>query len=415
MDVKISKKERGRRGLTFLGFFVIVVGVAFLFYRWVNPGLPTLARETVYLDTVRFGELLREVRGVGVIVPQEVQYITAESGGNIEKVHIRPGAIVKPDTIIVRLDNPELKQDAFEAESNFKSTEDEIIGLQLQLEQTVIALKSNLAQLEGNLSEATLDLEINEVLIAEGLIGEVVVKKSRLLKKQLETQVQLERERLQSIEKSNQAQLEIKRAELERLRTRYALLSDQVDKLNVVAGISGVLQRLTVEQGQKIDSSEVIAEVADLDKLKAEIRVQEMRSKDIEIGLPAIVDLGNGSVEGVVERIDPAVEEGTVAVDIKFLSELPRGVRVDLTVEARIEIERKNDVMYVGKPPMVRDNDTMNLFRIQEGSDVAVRTPVKFGKSSIAQIEVVNGLSRGDRVVLSDTTAWDNYDEVRIK
>ena len=416
MDVQI---ERNTKTKSLVKTSLIVVGaiaLGLLCYRWINPGIPTLERESLYIDFVQKGDLLREVRGVGTIVPQEVRFITSTvSGSSIKKINIRAGAEVKPDTVIVVLDNPELKQDAFEAESSYKAAEDEIIGLELQLEQTVIALKSNMAQMRGELEKARLDYEVNEVLISEGLIGEVIVKKSRMLKAQLETQLALEDERLKSLEKSNQSQLAIKRAELERAKTRYGLLASQVDELHVVAGITGVLQRLTVEEGQNIDSSEVIAEVADLTRLKAELRIQEMRSKDIEKGLKAIVDLGNGTVEGFVSRIDPAVEEGTVAVDVVFLSKLPRGTRTDLTVEGRILIEKKSDVIFVGKPAMITDYGQMNLFRIEKGSDIAVRTMVKFGNSSITNIEVLEGLASGDRVVLSDTTAWDHYDRVRIK
>ena len=416
MDVQIERNTT-KKSVIKISFYVVgAVVLGLLCYRWINPGIPTLERDSLYIDYVQKGDLLREVRGVGTIVPQEVRFITSTvSGSSIRKINIRAGADVEPDTVIVVLDNPELKQSAFEAESSYKTVEDEIIGLELQLEQTVIALKSNMAQMRGELEKARLDYEVNEVLIAEGLIGDVIVKKSRMLKAQLETQLALEEERLQYLEKSNQSQLAIKRSELERAKARYELLANQVDELHVVAGITGVLQRLTVEEGQSIDSSEVIAEVADLARLKAELRIQEMRSKDIVKGLKAIVDLGNGTVEGIVSRIDPAVEEGTVAVDVSFLSKLPRGTRTDLTVEGRVLIEKKSDVIFVGKPAMITDHGQMNLFRIEKGSDIAVRTLVRFGNSSITDIEVLEGLASGDRVVLSDTTAWDHYDRVRIK
>ncbi|MCH6257195.1 HlyD family efflux transporter periplasmic adaptor subunit [Puniceicoccaceae bacterium K14] len=417
MDFEIENNPRKKKFMVY-GFGSLgLILLAFLVYNWISPGVPSLARDLVRIDFAKEGDLVRQVRGVGTIVPKDVKLITNESGGIIERLHIRAGAVVTPETVIVTLSNPELKQRLFEAESDLKEKQDELLSLELSIQQDMLSLKSSFAELERSLNEAALDLEVNEVLHRDGLIGSVVLKKSRMQMAQLEAQVSLEEQRQESIAKSNETQLAITMSQMDTSKARYDLLNRQVKDLDVVAGIDGVLQRLLVEEGQQVATSFIIAEVADITKLKVEIRVPELRARDLKKGLSVNVDTGSGEIDGAISRIDPAVEDGTVTVDIEIFSEFTEGLRTDQTVEGVIQLENMNDIVYIGRPLLVSDYSEANLFRLEKGSDVAVRSKIRFGKSSVSHIEVLDGLNPGDGIIMSitDSVSIDDFDQVRIR
>lgn len=414
MDIVIKQDSRKRK-YTNLGIGLLSIAlVVFVLYKWFNPSIPTVARDRVYIESVKRGELVRLVRGSGTIVAQEIRFLATQTQGIVKAIHVRPGMSVSPDTVILELDNPELVKTAFDAELEYNSAQDSLEGAKLELEQELMALESGFAQLDRTKSEAELDLEVNEELFAEGLIGKVELKKSKMLAAQLATQVELERRRLEFIEKSNVTQIATKQSELRRAEAKYALFRDQIEALKVRAGIEGVLQRLTIEEGQSIAAATAIAEVADTKRLKAKIRIAESDTRDLAIGQTAFVGVGNAEIRGVVDRIDAAVEEGTVSVEVRFTDALPPGVRTDRTVEGRVQLDRLDDVVYVGKPTMASENRAFTVFRIAEGGDVAMRTNVHFGKGSINTIEVTEGLLPGDRVILSDTSEWDAFDRIRL-
>ncbi len=416
MDVArphIAKQKRRRRILFASGgaLALIVITVAL---SHLKPAVPSVDRSTVWIDTVKRGPMVREVRGLGTLVPEEIRWIPANTEGRVEKIVVRPGTQVKADTVILELSSPELEQAAHDAESKLKAAEAEFTTLQAKLQRDLLDQESTTARVHSELEQARMESETNEQLKKNGLVAELQYKTAQVKAAELANRDAIEQKRLNFARDSIEPQLASKQAEVDQVKAAAQLKLDQVEALHVKAGMNGVLQQLPVDVGQRVKIGDNLARVADPTKLKAEIKIAETQAKDIQIGEKATIDTRNGVVTGHVTRVDPAVEQGTVKVDAQIDGELPRGARPDLTIDGTIELERLDDVIYVGRPAFGQENNTVGIFKLVSGSSEAVRTPVKLGRSSVNSIEIINGLQPGDQVILSDTSAWDAHERIRL-
>ncbi|HEV8702057.1 MAG TPA: HlyD family efflux transporter periplasmic adaptor subunit [Candidatus Polarisedimenticolia bacterium] len=416
MDVArpINKRKRtitrtlyGIGGVTVLA--AITVGLSHL-----KPAAPSVSRATVWVDTVKRGPMLRQVRGLGTLVPEEIRWIPAATEGRVERILIKPGSPVTPDSVIVELSNPELENTANEAEWQMKAAEADYTTLKVRLQSQFLDQKAEFATVEANARQAKLQAAADEELATHGLISDLALKLSKSRAEELDTRQNLDRERLEIAAESTQAELASQTARLEQLRAQTALRRNQVRQLRVRAGIEGVLQQLPVEVGQRLAPGATLAKVTVPGRLKAELKIAETQAKDIQIGQPASIDTRNGVVKGSVSRIDPAVQGGTVTVDVALAGTLPKGARPDLSVEGTIELERLNEVLYVGRPAFGQEQGVVGLFRLADEGNSAVRVQVKLGRSSVNTVEILEGLDAGDQVILSDTSAWDAFDRLRL-
>lgn len=416
MDIQrkgIGRKKRIRRIIYGTGGLVLVLLITLGLSR-LEPAAPSVERATVWMDTVKRGEMLRQVRGTGTLVPEEIRWIPAVTEGRVERRVVLPGAEVKPDTVILELSNPELVQTALAAEMDLKRSEAEHANLRIQLESEVMTQRAGAAAIESEYIQAKLQAESNQELAESGLISELIVRQSTAQANSLATRHQLEQQRLAIVSKSVEAQLEAKQADVEQRRALYNLRRRQVQALRVRAGIAGILQQLPVEVGQQVTPGFNLARVAVPEQLKAELRIPETQARDIQIGLPASIDTRNGVVAGRVMRVDPAAQDGTVTVDVSLERPYPRGARPNLSVDGTIELERLEDVLYIGRPAYGQPNSTVGLFKLLEDGKTAVRVRVKLGRGSVTTFEIVEGLQVGDQVILSDTSAWDAFDRIRL-
>ena len=391
---------------------MITVGVSRL-----EPAAPRVDRDTIYLDTVQRGPMVRQVRGTGTLVPEQIRWIPATTDGTVERIVIRPGALVTRDAVIVELTNPELEQNTLEARLNLDAAEARYSNRQVEVERELLNQRAVLATLEAQLKTARLQAEADERLFAQGLVSSLQLQQSQAAEQEFATRyaLELEQERLQMASDTVEAQLAVERAEVDRLRTLYELRRQQVDDLHVRAGMPGVLQQVPLEEGQRVTIGTNLARVGDPTVLKAELRIAETQAKDIQTGQSAAIDTRNGVIPGHVTRIDPAVENGTVTVDVALDGALPRGARPALTVDGTIELERMDDVLFVGRPVFGQEESIVSLFTVESDGMHAARTRVSLGRASVNTIEVLEGLQPGDRVVLSDMSTWDQFDRVRIE
>ena len=389
---------------------VITVGVSRL-----EPAAPRVDRDTIYLDTVQRGPMVRQVRGTGTLVPEQIRWIPATTDGTVERIVIRPGALVTPDAVIVELTNPELEQTTLEARLNLDAAEARYSNRQVEVERELLNQRAVLATLEAQLKTAQLQADADEQLFAQGLVSSLQLQQSQAAEQEFATRYALEQERLQMASDTVEAQLAVERAEVDRVQTLYELRRQQVDDLHVRAGMPGVLQQVPLEEGQRVTIGTNLARVGDPTVLKAELRIAETQTKDIQIGQSAAIDTRNGVIPGHVTRINPAVENGTVTVDVALDGALPRGARPDLTVDGTIELERMDDVLFVGRPVFGQEESIVSLFTVEPDGMHAARTRVSLGRASVNTIEVLDGLQPGDRVVLSDMSTWDQFDRVRIE
>jgi HlyD family secretion protein len=407
-------KQKRRRRILFASGGVLALIIITVALSHLKPAVPSVDRSTVWVDTVKRGPMVREVRGLGTLVPEEIRWIPANTEGRVDKIVVRPGAQVKADTVILELSSPELEQAAHDAESKLKAAEAELTTLQAQLQRDLLDQESNTARVHSEYQQARIESDMNEQLKKNGLVAELQYKTSQVKAAELSNRDAIEQKRLNFARDSIEPQLASKQAEVDQVRAAAQLKLDQVEALHVKAGMNGVLQQMPVDVGQRVKIGDNLARVADPTKLKAEIKIAETQAKDIQIGEKATIDTRNGVVTGHVTRVDPAVEQGTVKVDAEIDGELPRGARPDLTIDGTIELERLDDVIYVGRPAFGQENNTVSIFKLVSGSSEAVRTPVKLGRSSVNSIEIINGLQPGDQVILSDTSAWDAHERIRL-
>jgi len=381
----------------------------------LKPAAPGVDRSTVWIDTVKRGPMLRQVRGLGTLTPVDIQWIPAATDGRVEKIPVLPGTAVQPNTVLLILTNPQLMQETLDANLKLKAAQADYKNLEAQLESQVLTQKSLVAQANAEYNEARMQAETDQQLNKLGVISDLNRKIAEGKAQQLQTRDEIEQERLTNSSKVLQAQLLAKQAEIAQDRALAQLKQTQVQNLTVRAGIRGVLQEQPLKVGQWVTPGTTLAKVVQPDHLKAELKIPETQAKDIQLNLPASVDTHNGVIAGHVMRIDPAVYNGTVTVDVMLDDTLPTGARPDLSVDGTIDLERLANVLYVGRPAFGQENSTVGMFVLQLDGKTAVRDQVKLGRSSVNTVEILGGLKDGDQVILSDMSRWDNFDRIRLE
>ncbi|UFP97211.1 HlyD family secretion protein [Gloeobacter morelensis] len=417
MDIPRNKpslaSRRLRAALIALATFG-AVGVTMLGAANLKPAAPAVERSAVWIDTVRRGTLIRQVRGLGTLVPEKIRRIPARSEGRVEGILVRPGATVAPETVLVKLANPELEQSAIDAKLQLKAAEAELTNLRVQTAGQLLTQRAALAAIQSDYRQAELQRRVNDDLARQGLIGELQARLSAVKAEELATRSAIEQERSEMSVEARQAQLAAQAAKVEQLRSLARLRTSQVAALAVRAGMAGVLVALPLEVGQRVAQGTDLARVADPKTLKAEVKIEETQAKDILVGQPALVDTRNGTVVGWVRRIDPAVQNSTVTVEVGLLGALPKGARPDLSVDGTVELERVANVLYIGRPAFGVEGQTVSLFKLTQDGTEAVRVQVRLGKGSVSTIEVLSGLTLGDRAILSDMSAQEGVDRIAL-
>jgi HlyD family secretion protein len=408
-------RQRKRRRIVYAAIGVVGVALVTMGLSRLKPAAPGVDRSTVWIDTVKRGPMLRQVRGLGTLTPVDIQWIPAATDGRVEKIPVLPGTQVQANTVLLILTNPQLMQETVDANLKLKAAEADYKNLEAQLESQVLTQKSLVAQANAEYNEARMQAETDQQLNKLGVISDLNRKIAEGKAQQLQTRDQIEQERLTNSNKVLQAQLLAKQAEIEQDRALAQLKQTQVQNLTVRAGIRGVLQEQPLKVGQWVTPGTTLAKVVQPDHLKAELKIPETQAKDIQLNLPASVDTHNGVIAGHVMRIDPAVYNGTVTVDVMLDDPLPPGARPDLSVDGTIDLERLSNVLYVGRPAFGQENSTVGMFVLQPDGKTAVRDQVKLGRSSVNTVEILGGLKNGDQVILSDMSRWDNFDRIRLE
>ncbi|HEV7491992.1 MAG TPA: HlyD family efflux transporter periplasmic adaptor subunit [Rhodanobacteraceae bacterium] len=417
MDIarpELKQRKRRRQYLIGAGVAILLL-LAVAGLSALGPAIPSIERSSVLVDTVKRGELLREVRGPGTLVPKEIRWIAAETAAHVERIVIKPGAIVKPDTVILELANPEVDDQLLAAKTAVTAAQSDLAAKRTDLNSKLLDEQSALAQVKSEYETARMQAEAEKSVAEKGVIPAVQYKKSMVVLEQYKNRMAIEEQRVVEFRRNIGSQVAAEQARLDQLVATRELRQRQADALHVRAGIEGILQQVPVEEGQQVAAGANLARVARPGELMAELRIAETQAKDVALGQPVKVDTRNGVVDGKVLRVDPAVQNGTVQVDVELDGKLPPGARPDLSVDGTVEIERLPDVVYVGRPAFGQPDSEVRLFRLDAAGDVASRVPVMLGKSSVNLVEIVKGLNPGDKVILSDTSAYDQNDRVRLR
>jgi HlyD family secretion protein len=393
---------------------ILIVGVTYGLSK-LKPAAPYVDPGTVWSDTVKRGPMLREVRGLGTLVPEDIRWVAAQTDAHVDKWVLRPPAIVKPDSIIMELSDPTVQKDAVDAEYQLKGAEADRENLKVQVNSDLMSQKATEASVRSDYEQAKIQHDVDEKLVKEGLTSQLIEQQSRVKAEQLAIRLQLEAERTKVASDSANAKLAAQQAKVEQMKALYGLKRSQMEALHVRAGIDGVLQLLPVDVGQHVTPGMNLARVADPKKLRAEVKIAETQAKDVVPGQKASIDTRNGVVNGHVSRVDPSVINGTVTVDVTIDDPLPPGARPDLSVDGTITLENLKNVLFVGRPVHGQSDSTIGIFKLNEDGSEATRINVKLGRSSVNTIEIIDGLKVGDKVILSDMSAWDNFDRVRLK
>lgn len=415
MDIprKPTNKRRRRWLLASAGIAVVLLLTVAL--SRLEPAAPTVDRNTVWTDTVERGTMLRQVRGPGTLTAEETRWIPAVTPGRIEAKRVQPGTVVTPETVILDLSNPDVERQALEAERQLASARAELTNLRATLENQRLNQEATVATTRSQLREARRQMQAQEGLAAQNMAAPMELARVRDQAAEMEERLAIEQKRLRFQEQSVKAQLAAQQSQIQMLSTLAAFQRRQVESMQVRAGAAGVLQEMPVEVGQWVTSGATLAKVVQPGRLKAVLRIPETQAKDVVIGQAASVDTRNGVVRGRVVRIDPAVQNGTVTVDLALEGPLPKGARPDLSVDGTIDIERLDDVLYLGRPAYGQPESTVGLFRLGPDDTEATRINVQLGRGSASTIEVRQGLKPGDVVILSDMSAWDTAERVRLK
>lgn len=421
MDIERDTSGKKKLRILYSVIGVVVVGGITYFLSNLERAAPTVDSATLWMDTVQRGELLLERRGAGTLVPEEVRAVTARTAGRVEERVYLPGAEVTDDTVLLRLSNPDVEAAAENARWTLEAGQADLTNLQVQLRTQRLQQQSQAAQVQANFKNAQLQAELQQQLFDENLTSVLQLELLKTAAAEAETRNEIEKESLLILEESIEAQLESRRTQVAQLQAAYELAKDDLEGLNVRAGIVGVLQEVPVEIGQSVNPGTVLARVVNPNMLKAELRIPETQAKDIIVGQPAVVDIRTSTIPGRVTRIDPSASEGTVTVDVALLvdelpeGKLPEGARPQLSVDGTVEITRLPDVLYVGKPAYGQSNSQVGLFKVDAEGECAVRTIVELGLASVNEIEVTSGLQEGDEVILSDMSRWDSVDRVCLR
>jgi HlyD family secretion protein len=417
MDIQRPSNARAKKIKRIVYVTVAVVAIAgiTLGLSRLRPAAPSVDRGTVWTDVAKRGPMLREVRGLGTLVPLDIRWIPAQTACRVEKIVIRPGHLVEPNTVILEMSDPGVQQALLDAQYQLKAAESDYANLKVQVNSELMNQKAAEAGVRSDYEQAKLQHEVDIKLNKEGITANVTEQLSKVREDQLAIRVGLEGDRTRIAADSAAARLQAQQSHIDQYKAMYELRRSQADALHVRAGITGVLQLLPVDVGQNVTPGTNLARVADPKKLKAEIKIAETQAKDIIIGQNAAVDTRNGIVKGHVIRIDPSVVNGTVTVDVGIDDALPLGARPDLSVDGTIELENLKDVLFVGRPVHGQSDSTISLFKLTNDDAEAVRSNVKLGRSSVNTVEILQGLQIGDKVILSDMSQWDTVDRIRLK
>jgi HlyD family secretion protein len=419
MDISrpdLKAKKRKRQVLMGAIGVVVLAAVTFLVMR-LKPAAPSQDRSAVWTDTVKRGPMIRQVRGLGTLVPREdaIRQIPAQTEATVVRILTLPGSIVKPDTILLELADPQATQQALDAELSLKEARADLSNVQVKVQSDLMAQKSAAATVNADYNQAQRQAKTDKTLYSLGVISGLAYNSSQGKADELTTRNKLEEQTVDINEKAIESQLVVQQAKVAQAQAIYDLKRQQLDALKVRAGISGQLSSLPLAVGQHVTMGTMLAEVVQPNQLKAQLKIAETQARDIQLGQPASVDTHNGLADGVVTRIDPAVVNGTVTVDVKLVGNIPDGARKDLSVDGTIDLERLKDVLYVGRPAFGNEESTITLFRLDQDGKGAVRVPVKVGRASVNAIQVLQGLHEGDTVILSDMSRYDTTDRIRLE
>jgi len=417
MDIARPSNARKKRIRQIIYGGVLLLAVALVSYGLsrLKPAAPTVERAVIWPDTVKRGPMIRQVRGLGTLTPEDIRWIPATTQGRVERIILRPGTSVKADSVILELTNPTLEQQLQDAGLKLAAAEAGLTNLKVQLQNDLLQTRASAASIEGEYQKAQMNAEMKEALSKDKLVSDLELKQAKVDAEQLKVRTAIAKEQLASKAASTAAQLAVQQSAVDQARALLQLTRQQRDELKVRAGLDGMLQLVPVEVGQQVAPGTNLARVANPSRLKAEIKIAETQAKDIQIGQKAEVDTRNGIVEGRVARIDPSVQNGTRTVDVTLVGDLPKGAVPDLSVDGTIELERLNDILFMGRPAFGQDQSVVGLFKVGSDGSTAERTQVKLGRSSVNTIEVLSGLKVGDQVILSDMSAYDAYDRIRLK
>ena len=417
----IAKAKRKRRILYAIVGVVAIAGIT-LGLSKLQPAAPSVEGGTLWPDTVKRGNMLRQVRGLGTLVPEEIRWLPALSDGRVEKILVRPGtgSLVKADTVIVVLSNPQIEQAVLDAEFQLKSAEADLKKLEVQAQSLYLNQKADAAKAQADYANAKMQADMDNQLNKLGVTSDITVKNSQTTATQLSVRSDIEQQRVQNSQHELEATVAAQKAKVEQARALYNLALERQRQMQVRAGTEGTLQELSLnglplQEGQQVTAGTTIAKVANPKRLKAELKIPETQAKDVQLGQPAQVDTHNGIISGKVVRIDPSVQNGTRTVDVTLTGDLPAGAVPDLSVDGTIDLERLDNVLYVGRPAYGQENSTVGMFKYQPDGKTASRVQVKLGRSSVTSIEILGGLKEGDRVILSDMSRWDSFDRIRIE
>jgi len=415
-DIKQKKK---RRTLLWAGAAVVVITVLAVIVMRLKPAAPTIDRSTIWTDTVKHGPLVRQVRSsTGVLAPREdsIELIPAQTDATVVRIRILPGAQVTPNTVIMDLVDPQLQQEVLSAQLALKASQADYKSFQATLESTLMDKKTAAAQVNADYAQDQLQAQTDKSLYDLGVISGLAYQKSKSTADQLTTQHQLSQEQLDVNQKAIEIQLASEKTKIDQARALLNLYEQQAQSLEVRSTFAGTLAPLAapVQVGEHVAAGTSVAEVIQRDKLKAALQIAETQARDIEIGQPASIDTHNGVIPGRVTRIDPSVVNGTRTVDVELDGALPPGAVPQLSIDGTIDLERMKDVLYVGRPALGNEDSTLSLFKLDPDGKGATRVPVKVGRASVNEIQVIEGLKEGDTVILSDMSRWDNVDRIRV-
>ena len=410
----LKLRKRRRRLLLAAALGVLVAMLAVLLLR-LGPALPRADRASLWIDTVQRGDMLQEIRATGTLVPRTSRWLAAATAAQVDRILVWPGTVVKPDTVLMTLANPEVQDSLRNAQAQVAAARADVAARRAELQSQLLDHRSAQAQAQADYASAKVKADADAKAVARHLIPEVRYEQEQIALAQLKNRMQVEQQRVRAFGGSMQAQLDAVQAKLLQQQSNLQLRQRQADALQVRAGIAGVLQEVAVQEGAQVAAGANLARVARTDVLIARLQVPEVQAKDVLMGMTVNVDTHDGVIPGRVERIDPAVRDGSVRVDVTLAGKLPAGARPDLSVDGRVRIAELRHVLSVGRPALATADSTLSLFRLDPGGDTAIRVPVRVGVASVDRVEVRRGLQPGDRVILSDTSQWDKYDRIRLK
>jgi HlyD family secretion protein len=417
MDVPRGRKSARKKRARLVVYAVLgLVAIAGITYglSLIKPAAPSVESGTILKGTVARGQMLRQVRGPGTLVPENIRVVAAATEGRVERIHVQPGTEVTAGTVLLELSNPELQQSTVDIEYQMRAAEAEYNNIRARLESERLSQQAVAANVRAEYQQAKLQSDTDEQLAKEGLIPALNLRLSRVRVEELANRYEIEQKRLSGTLNTAKAQLASQTARIAQLKAQLGLRQSQVGTLRVLAGTNGVLQQMQVEVGQQVTPGTNLARVVEPQQLKAELRIAETQANGILLGQKAEIDTRNGVIPGHVSRIDPAAQNGTVTVDVALDGALPQGARPDLSVDGTIELERLDNILYVGRPATGQPNSTVTLFKLEPDGQTASRVQVRLGRSSVQTIEILGGLREGDTVILSDTSQWDNFDRIRL-